>query len=220
MRTLISILMLLMATACLSQQNADSLHSQIFSFTPLPKKVNKVNGLALGIGQMFDEDKSATINGLNIEVNPLIILAIGFLDPDKVPNNSINQRYNGLHLSTMGFMGGVAHNGVGISVLSHTYSSNGLSITGFYNISKNLNGLYIAGITNSTDKAAGLLIAPVNSADVFRGFQLGIYNKSNDMAGLQIGLYNRTKNAKGLQIGLWNTNNKRSLPFINWNFKN
>jgi hypothetical protein len=169
---------------------------------------------------MYNEEKIATINGLNIEVNPLIILAIGFLDPDKVPNNSINQRYNGLHISTMGFMGEVAHNGVGISVLSHTYKSNGLSITGFYNISRSLNGLYIAGITNSTDKAAGLLIAPVNSADVFKGLQLGIYNKSLDMGGVQIGLFNRAMKAKGIQIGLWNKNNKRSLPFINWNFKN
>jgi hypothetical protein len=25
---------------------------------------------------------------------------------------------------------------------------------------------------------------------------------------------------KGAQIGLWNKNQKRSLPFINWNFSN
>lgn len=216
MKKALLIVMLLTTALSFSQQQTDSLHSQIFSFTPLSKKVNKVNGMAFGLGQSVDQDKQATINGLNLEVNPIIVLAIGFLDPEKLKNDTITLRQNGLHISTFGFLGNVAHNGVGISACSVTYSSNGLTVTALYNMSKNLNGLHISGITNSTDRAVGLLIAPVNSADVFKGLQLGIYNKSDDMAGVQIGIFNKTGRSRGLQLGLWNINSKRSLPFINW----
>jgi len=219
MKILILIMVLFATTLGFSQQQRDSLHSQIFSLTPLSRKVDKVNGVAFGLGHGFDKDKVATINGLNLEINPIIVLEIGFLDPEKLTNDTITLRHNGLHISTFGFLGNVAHNGVAISACSVTYSSNGLSVTALYNMSKNLNGLHIAGITNSTDRAVGLLIAPVNSADVFKGFQLGIYNKSDDMTGVQIGLFNKTGKAKGIQLGLWNKNEKRSLPFINWNFR-
>jgi hypothetical protein len=37
--------------------------------------------------------------------------------------------------------------------------------------------------------------------------------------GLQIGFVNKTIKLKGFQIGLWNKNGERSLPLINWNFK-
>lgn len=208
--------MLLMVSACLSQQKTDSLHSQVFSLTPISKKVDKVNGMAFGLGHLYYREKKATINGLNLEVNPALPLVLLFLDPDKSQNDTVTLRHNGLHISVGGFSGGVAHNGLGVSVYNITYSCNGVVITGLYNVSKSLNGLHIAGLTNSTDKAAGLLISTINSADLCKGVQIGGYNKSLDMAGVQIGLYNHAKKIKGLQIGLWNTNGKRSLPFINW----
>jgi len=57
----------------------------------------------------------------------------------------------------------------------------------------------------------------------FTGVQAGLYNdlenKSESFTGLQVGLFNRTKKLRGIQIGLININEKRILPFINWNFK-
>jgi hypothetical protein len=51
------------------------------------------------------------------------------------------------------------------------------------------------------------------------GVQLGgLANFSKKMDGLQIALFNKSENFRGLQIGLWNVNQKRKLPFINWNF--
>lgn len=215
MKKVLAIFMLLTTSAGFSQQN-DSLHSQIFSLTPIAKNVNKVNGMAFGLGHGFDGEKEATINGFNLEVNPVFPLVLLFMDPDRVGNNDIKLKHNGLQIAAGGFSGRVAHNGLAISVYSITYSSNGMSITGLYNVSKKLNGLHIAGLTNSTDEAGGMLIAGVNSADVLKGMQIGVYNKSLDMAGVQIGLFNKTTKIKGLQIGLWNSNGKRSLPFINW----
>lgn len=215
MKKVLAIFMLLTASVGFSQQN-DSLHSQIFSLTPIAKNVNKVNGMTFGLGQVFDREKEATINGFNLEVNPVLPLILLFLDPDKAGNDDVKLKHNGLHIAAGGFSGPVAHNGLGVSVYSITYSSNGMSITGLYNVSKKLNGLHVAGLTNSTDEAGGLLIAAINSADVLKGVQIGVYNKSLDMAGVQIGLFNKTTKIKGLQIGLWNINGKRSLPFINW----
>lgn len=215
MKKVLAIFMLLTASVGFSQQN-DSLHSQIFSLTPIAKNVNKVNGMALGLGHGFDGEKEAVINGLNLEVNPVFPLVLLFMDPDRVRNNDIKLKHNGLQIAVGGFSGQVAHNGLAVSIYSITYSDNGVSITGLYNVSKTLNGLHIAGLKNSTDKAGGLLIAAVNSVDVLKGVQIGVYNKSLNMAGVQIGLFNKTTKSKGLQIGLWNTNGKRSLPFINW----
>ena len=208
--------MLLIASLSHSQQKEDNLHSQLFSLTPISKKVDKVNGMTFGLGHLYYRDQKATINGFNLEVNPALPLVLLFLDPDKSQNDTITLRHNGLHISAGGFSGGVAHNGLGVSVYNITYSCNGVVITGLYNVSKSLNGLHIAGLTNSTDKGAGLLISTINSADLFKGVQIGGYNKSLDMTGVQIGIYNHSKKMKGLQIGLWNTNGKRSLPFINW----
>ncbi len=215
MKKIFAILLLLAISVCFSQQN-DSLHSQIFSLTPLAKNVNKVNGLTFGIGQLFDSEKEAAINGLNLEVNPVLPLVLLFLDPSKAINNKVKLKHNGVQIAVGGFSGDVAHNGLNISVYNITNSSNGLGVIGIYNVSKTLNGLYVAGLTNSTDNAAGMLISPINSADILKGVQIGAYNKSLSVTGVQIGLYNSTSGIKGLQIGLWNTNDKRSLPFINW----
>lgn len=215
MKKVLVIFMLLTTSVGFSQQN-DSLHSQIFSLTPIAKNVNKVNGMAFGLGHGFDGQKEAVINGFNLEVNPVFPLVLLFMDPDRVANKIPKMKHNGLQIAVGGFSGQVAHNGLAISVYSITYFDNGVSVTGLYNVSKKLNGLHIAGLTNSTDEAGGLLIAAINSADVLKGVQIGVYNKSLNMAGVQIGLFNKTDKIKGLQIGLWNINRKRSLPFINW----
>jgi len=204
-------LLLLTGLTGLAQDN-----TRVFSFTPISKNNVEVNGMAIGLGNLWNREHEVKINGLNLELNPLTPLIILFLDPEKVPNDKALQKYNGLHLSTAGFMGQVAHNGVAISAYHVTYETNGLSITCLYNVSKTLNGLHISGIANSTEKGAGILISAANYGETFTGLQLGIYNHSENFTGIQIGLFNRTKKLSGLQLGLWNINEKRSLPIINW----
>jgi len=206
------------------------LKTRIFSFTPTPDAVDRVNGLALGVGYA-----NATVNGLNLEINPLGILIFMFQDPVRTlerDNGEIHTKVNGLHISTSGFMDHSQLNGVGISLFSVTTKTNGVSIAGFYNVSKELNGLHVAALNNTaTEKGNGLFIAVANHAGRLNGVQLGAFNSADyttgltaglsntckeELTGVQIGLFNRTKKCRGLQIGLWNINEKRSLPFINW----
>jgi hypothetical protein len=191
-------------------------HKQIFSLTPVAKNVSDVNGLAIGAGLMWSYNTSATINGINIELNPITPFIVMHQEPEKNLKDSIRVTVNGLHISTAGFSRGVVHNGMGISIYNVTAATNGLNISVLYNCSNTLNGLHISGIVNSAKKGAGVLIAPVNTSLEFKGLQLGLYNESHQHAGIQIGLVNYSKTIKGLQIGLWNINAKRSLPFINW----
>jgi len=222
---------MLVAVTGFAQQKADTLHSQVFSFSPASRKLEKVNGMSLGIGHSWSDRTPKKINGLNVEVNPATSLIILFQDPDRVHNDSVQMTVNGLHLSAGGFSGRIKLNGVGISVYNIAYATNGFSVTGLYNVNIKLNGLHISGLSNSAEEARGLLIAGVNNADDFGGACIGIYNRSvdmkglsiglinineNKMAGLHIGIFNKTGNSRGLQIGLWNINSKRSLPFINW----
>jgi len=55
---------------------------------------------------------------------------------------------------------------------------------------------------------------------VVNGLSIGIVaNKRDKLNGLGIGVIgNFDTEVNGVQIGLWNTNEKRSLPFINWSF--
>ncbi len=235
MKTITSFLLLLFFTSGAYSQVTDTLRVKIFSFTPVSNKIDKVNGLALGIGHMWSpllnkKEQDVKVNGLNLEVNPLTPLFILFLDPNKVDNSPITT-INGLHVSTAGFIGGSKINGINLSIYNVGIAANGLGVTGLYNVTGKLNGLHIAGINNTADEANGFLISFSNSADIFKGVQIGAinisdvsmkglqlggYNGAGNMTGVQIGICNKAKKVKGLQIGLWNINEKRSLPFFNF----
>ncbi len=100
----------------------------------------------------------------------------------------------------------VVHNGLLLS-LTGTFSDqiNGVSISAWMSLGKKINGLSINPLWN--------IYYRVN------GVSIGLVNSSLDVKGVQIGLVNKTVKLKGFQFGLWNKNEKRSLPFINWNFK-
>jgi len=231
--TLLPIVLLFAFFATASGQGTAPVKNRIFSFTPLPYSADNINGVAFGLGHFSftNKIKKHKVNGLNLEINPVTPLLLIFQDPDKADNDSITLVHNGLQLSVGGFNGGVAHKGVGISVYSVGISSKGLTVTGVYNLTKQLNGVHITGLANSATTARGLLVAASNNAEDFKGIKIGLLNKSTTSAGIDIGLVNTTGMRmagvqiglvnighihKGLQIGLWNINNKRSLPFINW----
>jgi hypothetical protein len=114
-------------------------------------------------------------------------------------------------------------NGVSIAGVGNiTERYNGITISGLGNDSYITNGIAIAGIGNSSQIFNGIQIAGFNNTIDFTGLQIGVWNnidsQNKTFNGLQIGIQNNAGNLKGIQIGLWNKNNKRSLPFINWNF--
>lgn len=190
--------------------------TRVLSFSPIPKKVSQVNGMAFGIGHNFKNDEAfAIINGLNLEVNP-ITLGIFLIPRAPEPAEHASIIVNGLHLSTGGFLRDGALNGVGISAFECNVWSNGVSVTGLFTISRNLNGVHISCVSIDSENGAGLLIATFNGCENFSGVQMGAINGGKTVTGLQIGLWNKAEELKGLQIGLWNKNGKRSLPFINF----
>lgn len=212
----------------------DSLKTVVFSLTPRSKKVQTVNGLAVGLGyDLFENSKIKKVNGLNLEFNPLDILIVMFDDPSRRGfAEESTLKINGLSIGTghSNQNEDVAFSGVTVSVFNSGYSSNGISVNGFYNYSTKMNGLHITGLYNAsksmnglsisfgneTEKLNGMQLGVLNNADYFNGFQLGLINKSSKFKGIQIGIVNKCKSQKGLQIGFWNSNQKRSFPFINW----
>lgn len=203
-------------------QKTDSIvNTRVFSMTPIPNRIDKVNGLAVGLGHYSFKNKVKMhiVNGLNVEINPFSPLIVLFQDVDYVSNDTISVVLNGLHISTGGFSGGAVLNGMGISLYNIGIKSNGFTVNGLYSATKQLHGLHISGICNKAEAATGVLIAAVNYTGSSKGFFIGAFNRTGDLKGLQIGIVNISQKTKGIQIGLWNKNNKRSLPFINWNFK-
>jgi hypothetical protein len=233
MKTRIRVLLLLMVWIMKSYGQdslivkTDSLHRQIFSLSPIAKNVDQVNGLVLGIGH-FENCliQKQTINGLNIEANPMGLLFPFFMffsfderfdHLNYFKEDKITTQVNGLNISSGGFMNEAKMNGFNISTLTKLVEMNGVSISGFMLVSKNVNGISISGIHNFSESLNGVSIGFINQTINLKGVQIGVFNISEkQMNGIQIGVYNKSVHKKGLQIGFWNKNNKRALPFINW----
>lgn len=153
----------------------------------------------------------------------------------KIPNEIVN----GLNLS-VGTNAFINVNGISISAVTQSVKqTNGISIGGLGSSSFKNNGIQIAYAGTSANFSNGIIVSALNTSvhtgtglqfgafnqyKNFSGLQVGIFNDVNSdaekFAGLQIGVFNNTKKLKGIQLGLWNVNEKRSLPIINWNFKN
>lgn len=224
-------------------QTIDSVaqHSKIFSLSPISKKVNKVNGLALGVGHVENRHiKSQTINGINIEANPVpaagaLYAFMCLMYIDKVIENhkkedalkSTEEDYkiknmnytpylklNGLNVSSGCFFTTTSMNGLNISAGNKFNNFNGLSVTVLGTIADNQNGISI-GLYSANNNLAGSAIGVYNKSYQLNGLHVGIFNKAKINKGLQIGVFNKS-NSKGFQLGLWNVNNKRTMPFLNW----
>lgn len=98
------------------------------------------------------------------------------------------------------------HNGLLLSPFgTFTDKVNGISLSSWMSMGKRINGISINVIWNFYDQ--------------LNGISAGLINQEVKMNGIQLGLINMSKKLRGFQIGIWNKNEKRSLPFINWNFK-
>lgn len=230
MKTTILILAIMISSVAFGQdsiQLVEKNDTRIFTVNP-SLEVRNTAGINVGI---LDDYEKQTINGLNLQANPISL--IYFLFPKSLPVPSEEQStatINGLHLSTGGMMDGEKLNGVGISAFHHARITNGLTLNIFNNTSGKLNGLHISGFYNEAEIGNGLLIAIGNDVEKFNGIQIGainsngfgtglqigIFNKSKRQRGLQVGLVNKTEAKKGFQIGFWNKNAKRTLPLINF----
>jgi hypothetical protein len=215
-------------------------HSQIFSLSPISKKVDHVNGLAFGLGHIENRYvENQTINGLNLEANPapivgalVVFMALPYLPEiienntkmhDSIPEHNFiiknwnytpNLQINGLNLSTGCFFTTTSMNGLNISLGNKFKDFNGLSIAPLGTISDKLNGISI-GIINTNNDLRGVIFGIYNQTYALKGFQFGIVNQVQNSKGIQIGVINKSY-SRGLQLGLWNKNKEHSFPILNW----
>jgi len=215
-------------------------HSQVFSLSPMSKKVGEINGLVFGAGHVENRKiESQTINGLNLEANPapfagalIAFIAIPYL-PEILKNNSKkhdsitkhnfiiknwnytpNLKINGLNLSTGCFFTNTNMDGLNISLGNKFKNFNGLSIAPLGTIASKLNGMS-SGIINANTDLKGVAFGLYNQTYQLKGFQFGIVNHVEKNKGIQLGVFNKSY-SRGFQLGIWNKNSNRSFPILNW----
>ena len=193
------------------KESDESFHKCIVGIWP--SEVDQVNGLMFKFWSTENNDKDfekgivklPTTNGLELDLNPLGPFAAGMIffhylldDKARIPlKDSVNYQFLPFYRKI---------NGIQIALLNlEPTKMNGIEIHLAGSLRTSVNGVSIGIIANKRDKLNGVGIGILGNSDT-------------EVNGLQVGLFNQTNHLKGIQIGLWNTNEKRSLPFINWNF--
>lgn len=201
--TLLLLIIGLLTNPILAQSDSNKVKYGLW-FTPT--YVGKIFGITVGpLGSevLCDKPYTQKSNGLNIQ-----LLGQGFIQTLYVGNknyiNGVMQIYKDSTRRT--YKKRVLHNGILLSTLgTFTEQINGISISPWMSTALIVNGLSSNLLWNLNTETNGVSLGAVNHSGKMRGAQIGLFNKSN--------------NLRGIQIGLWNINEKRSLPFLNWNFK-
>jgi len=244
MKTKILALLIFFSIKGFSQDSLQvpELRSQLFSLSPISRKVDNVNGIVFGIGHIDNKRiVSQTINGMNLEVNPapaagaLMAFMMIVHAPDVIKANKrdksigvdderfmkINDwtttphlKLNGINLSTGCFFTSTDMTGLNISLGNKFNNFNGISLAPLGTLAGKQNGLSI-GIINGNNQLSGATFGIYNQSKDLNGLHFGIVNRAKRNDGLQVGVYNKSF-SKGFQLGLWNVNSKRSLPLLNW----
>lgn len=203
-RLLIILLILSLIKISFSQSdsiNLDKNQIDRFVFGFIPSVATNIYGIALGpVGSEAICNKPYTkySHGLNLQ-----LLGQGFFQIFYIKT----LQFDDFHWMSDTVPKRAVHNGLLISPLgTFTDQINGVSFSLWMSMGKKINGLSFNFFWNLYEEINGVSIALVNHV-----------TKVN---GMQIGLLNKTKNLRGFQIGLWNQNEKRSLPILNWNFRN
>ena len=81
-----------------------------------------------------------------------------------------------------------------------------LQVAGFVNLCYgDCYGAQTAGVHSRTEGTfMGLQLAAVCSANVLKGFQVGLFNRTSNSSGVQIGVVNYAEQSEGIQLGLVN----------------
>ncbi|GJM60573.1 LA_2272 family surface repeat-containing protein [Persicobacter diffluens] len=211
MRNLIIILLLVFPLSVYCQSEERKNYFPIWTFHQ--KNIN-IHGVSIGLGSSRAEYRNTNTNGLKFEIIGTGLLCL-FLFQSPI------QDYEGKYLELRKEPKSEIINGLNISIsgTSSNSISNGISagLVGQYNYQ--INGISFSCLMNFSEIHNGLQMALHNESYIVNGLQIGFANNSKNATGLSLGFVNSTENLKGIQIGVWNTNQKRTLPLINWSFK-
>ena len=210
--------------------------NQVFAITPMSKRIEKVNGLALGFGHLDNRFiEKQTINGLNIEANPApaagafmafmalmylpeVISNIGNGNPTTINDSLVYIKEDNLIIKNIDKTPKLKMNGLNISsgCFFVDTNMNGLNIS-LGNKFRNFNGLSIAPLGTIADKQTGISLGLINASNDLNGLTVGLYNQSLKLDGLQVGLFNRVGTNHGLQMGLFNKSRSKGFQIGVWN---
>lgn len=170
---------------------------KISNLAVYPGCPSRVEGVAINILPFFSEQQ-VDIHGLELEISPISPLVFAVVWPYALFTDQRN-RYESREILFYKQIKGV-HIGI-----------------------VNFDPTQIAGmelnVINADSSCQGLSIATINILQEITGVSIGLLRAySAKCTGVQIGIINETQSLKGFQFGLWNKNEKRQLPFINWNF--
>ena len=163
------------------------------------KKPKTIYGLSIGLFSI--PDQKHVYNGLTLELPGVGLLAGFGRGPDDSALLAANKA-NGIIISGTGGM----------------MNTNGVYAGGFGFFAYKMNGIAFTMGICQVKYGNGIIISGFNFCENVRGIQFGAFATAANVKGIQISIENRTKKLKGIQIGVWNVNEKRKLPFINWNF--
>ncbi len=184
---------------CLFGQEEIAGYRNKYVIALIPSAADNIYGIALGpIGSetVCDPANTKRSHGLNLQIFGNGIFQAFMIGKEK---------FNDLLPSSDTMRIGSVHNGLLFAPFgTRTSVINGISSSLWMSSVKKMNGLSIDLLWNRCIQVKGLAIAAVNEAVSLKGVQLGIMNRCRESAGVQ--------------IGLWNRNEKRALPFFNWNF--
>ncbi len=200
------------AANCFAQNNlsgdtiAAKQHAYVLGF--LPTKTHHIYGLAIGpVGSeaICNRPYTKYSHGINIQIPGQGLLQTPYLFYSPFRDEIQSVDISGSLVEADTALKRVIHNGLLLSVTG-TFSDqiNGLSFSPWMSMGKKVNGLTLNAVWNLYQRIDGVSV--------------GLLNTTLETRGLQVGLINKTVKLKGFQIGLWNKNEKRSLPFLNWNF--
>jgi hypothetical protein len=164
----------------------------------IPSRAMNIYGIAIGpVGSevvcfMPYTKKS---HGLNIQIPGQGFNSVFMMKPIQAKALTVD-KMDTIQLSAL-------HNGLIVSPLgTFTSKINGVSLSGWMSAGLVLNGFSFNLV--------------YNRYECLNGVSTGMVNHASEMKGVQIGLVNNAAKLRGFQIGLWNTNQKRSLPLLNW----
>ena len=178
-----------------------------------PSTANIINGIALGLIESTVIHENQKINGLSINV-----LSPGFFIPAFSSNDKLDNYFEAKNDSLK--LDSIFEANEKIDSSRNNYIHNGLVISGIGILTDDINGILISPWCALVDEVNGISINLFcNLTNKLNGISIGFSNESYFAKGLQVGIFNTTFRLKGIQIGLWNKNRKRTLPIINWNFK-
>lgn len=189
----------------LSQNNTVIDSSSSYAFRIIPSIKSNIYGIALGIvgsETVCNNGQSSSSHGLNIQ-----IIGQGLF----LPFNNTVFSYDSIFNSDTT---------IPKDSLSLKAIHNGLLLSSFGTFTSKVNGLSISALSSYNLIFNGISINLLQTKSYFmNGLSFGIFNQSHLTRGLQLGIINKSKKLKGFQVGIWNVNGKRSLPLINWSFK-